>query len=123
MIDDLCQAGIQIICVVKMISAKDPSSLAAAPVLSQLLTGECVVGQPPLRRKSDFLHVVLSQAHHLQIVFLLLGDLEQVGKQIAELEDSVESEWHSQLHYYLIASALQNTHSFNIDPNMPHEVG
>jgi AAA domain len=62
-----------------------------APVLAQLLTGECVVGQPPFRHKSDFLHVVLSQAHHLQIVFLLLGDLEQVVKQIAELEDSVES--------------------------------
>ena len=47
--------------------------------------------------------------------FSALGIMDRIGW--------IRGEWHSRKNNSLLANCLGQTHAYNIDPNLPHEVG
>ena len=53
--------------------------------------------------------------------YLILPELSRLG--LLQYVGWIRGEWHSRKDNPILASALEITHAFNIDPNQPHDVG
>jgi hypothetical protein len=53
--------------------------------------------------------------------YLIVSELSALG--LLDRIGWIRGEWHSRKDNLLLANCLSQTHAYNIDPNLPHEVG
>ena len=53
--------------------------------------------------------------------YMIISEFSALG--IMDRIRWIRGEWHSRKDNLLLANCLSQTHAYNIDPNLPHEVG